>query len=254
MSNLPNVIIVGAQKCGTTTLYFSLKHHSKVQAPMDPEEQKTIKEIDFFFDENKWNKGVDWYKDHFKLERQIYLDPSPNYLVNPTSLKKLSEVCPKAKILICLRDPVERAYSQYNHYRRDLPKSKDWDWYSSLNFEENIRVELSKGCDYKSDFFHFIGRGIYINQIEHLLQFFDLSQIYVTILERWKLNYEEELKKIQNFLNIEYEPLPLIPCHRLRYEFEPMSLELIALLKEFYLPYNQRLFKFLDFDIPEWLD
>jgi len=48
MSHLPNAIIVGAQKCGTTTLFYSLAHHSKVHIPIDPDENKVIKEVDFF--------------------------------------------------------------------------------------------------------------------------------------------------------------------------------------------------------------
>lgn len=254
MSNLPNVIIVGAQKCGTTTLFHSLIHHSKVHVPIDPDKKMVIKEIDFFFEENKWQKGVQWYKDHFKTKKEIYLDSSPNYLISPLIHTRLFQVCPDAKLIICLRNPIDRAYSQYNHYRRDLPHTKDWDWDSSLNFEENIASELSRGLEFKESFSHFLGRGVYINQIEQLLQYFDLSQIHITILEHWKENYEEELMKVLKFINIDPEPLPLMPRHSLPYNFEPMSVELRELLKNFYAPYNQRLFNFLKFTIPEWLN
>jgi len=180
------------------------------------------------------------------------LDSSPNYLTNPNIYKRLSEVCPEAKLIVCLRNPIDRAYSQYNHYRYDMPKTIDWDWNHALNLEENIKLELSRAPDFKKDFSNFIGRGVYINQIEQLMQYFDLSQIHITILEHWKENYKEELMKILNFLNIEPEPLPLLPRHCLPYNFEPMSLETRALLRELYAPYNQRLFKLINFEIPEW--
>lgn len=258
MGNLVNAIIMGAQKCGTTTLYFCLKHHPAISTPIDPELNIPIKEIDFFFEESNWKKGVDWYKAHFKKQNAVYLDSSPNYLSQPIVYQRLLETCPEAKLVISLRNPVSRAYSQYNHYRQDEPMSLDYDWLPSFNFEDNIHAELAdKTKDFRTDFSHFLGRGVYINQIELLLNYFDKSQIHFTIMERWKENHREELQKILTFFGVDNKCLSLMPPltahrHQRPYSVEPMNEEVKNLLVEFYGPYNRRLFDFLGYEIPEW--
>lgn len=250
---------MGAQKCGTTTLYFCLKYHPEISTPIDPDENKPVKEIDFYFEESKWKKGIDWYKAHFKSDNKVYLDSSPNYLSEPVVFQRLLETCAEAKLMICLRNPVDRAYSQYNHYRQDMPMSIDYDWDASLSFEDNIRAELSFDRDFNCDFKYFLGRGVYINQIELLLKYFDVSQLHVTIMEHWKENYREELNRILTFLKVDTGwasliPQLLVPRHQRDYIVEPLSTEARRLLKEFYIPYNKRLFNFLGYEIVEWLD
>src|ERR1700749_526963 len=125
--NLPGIIIVGAQKCGTGTLHGSLIKHSGIDGPVDPTSNLLIKEVDFFYSEEKWKKGIDWYSAHFKGTTGMFLDSSPNYLAKVCAYKRIHEVVPEAKLIVCLRSPVDRAYSQYNHYRQDMPRSLRWD-------------------------------------------------------------------------------------------------------------------------------
>lgn len=79
-----------------------------------------------------------------------------------------------------------------------------------------------------------------------------MPQIHITIMERWKEHYKEELDKILDFLNLKKEVLPLLPRHFRSYTVEPIKPQTIAMLKEFYYPYNKRLFKFIGYSIPEW--
>jgi hypothetical protein len=245
-------LIVGVQKCGTTTLYNSLRKHSAIISPIDPVEKTRIKEMDFFYEEEKWNRGLDWYLSHFAGKKGVLLDASPNYLKLKVCYERMNQTFPKAKLIICLRNPVDRAYSQYNHYRQDMPATKAWDWDPSKNFLNNLKLELKSGMGIKKDFNGFLAKGNYIRQIEHLLGFYDWSQIYITIMDQWSYNYGEELEKIQNFLERKKEVLPAEIAHWREYTTEPMNDKAKKLLVDFYTPLNKELFKFLGYEIPEW--
>jgi len=260
--NPPNAIIMGAQKCGTTTLHSSLVAHSKINGPVRPEDNKTIKEIDFFINPKKWEKGLAWYFSHFTGVNGLFLDSSPNYLALPECFIQMQLLVPNAKLIICLRDPVYRAYSQYNHYTQDLPDSKGWDWKYDKDFLTNIKIELQdikkklhqspNTLEAETCFSGLLLRGVYIHQITQLLNYYDRSQIYISITDQWHINYKNELDNILTFLELKKKELPPIIRHKRSYTVEPLDNEAKEILTEFYKPYNQKLFEFLGYEIPEW--
>jgi hypothetical protein len=260
--NPPNIIIMGAQKCGTTTLHHSLLAHSKINGPVNPESNKNIKEVDFF--NKKLRNGLSWYFSHFSSANGLFLDSSPNYLTSPGCFSLMPLVVPNSKIIICLRDPVYRAYSAYNHYSQKLPRSAgiNWSWKHDKDFLTNIKIELQdintklhqspNALESETLFSGFILRGVYIHQITQLLNYYDRSQIYISITDRWHLNYENELDNILTFLELEKEEILPIIKHKREYTVEPFNDEAKEILTEFYKPYNQKLFEFLGYEIPEW--
>src|SRR5262249_13344047 len=118
MRMLPGLVILGAQKAGTTSLFNYLSAHPQVRSP-------TNKEVHYF--DLNFARGPTWYRAHFpkrsdtSLEQddirdeQITLDASPYYLFHPAVPERLKTTLPQAKFIVMMRNPVDRAYSHYWH-------------------------------------------------------------------------------------------------------------------------------------------
>lgn len=108
---LPHFIIIGAMKCGTTTLYRHLDQHPDIDMSRD-------KETDFFVAEKNWPKGLDWYRGQFTADGKLRGEASPNYTKMrdfPGVPARIAATCPDVRLIYILRDPVVRAESQYRH-------------------------------------------------------------------------------------------------------------------------------------------
>ena len=138
---LPDFIIIGAQKSGTTSLYDLISKHPGVMPPRHKELH--------YFSTSKYGWGTRWYRLNFptKLEKRILKkklhhqvitgEATPNYILHPNTKKRIKNLIPKAKIIVILRNPVDRAYSHYNHnVRRKL---------ENLSFEEAIQEKRFEG-------------------------------------------------------------------------------------------------------------
>ena len=114
---LPDLVVIGAMKCGTTSLHAYLDGHPHV-GMSDP------KELNFFFgpeDAGNWHRGVDWYAGHFDPACAVRGEASPGYTSpsHPEVAARMAAVIPSARLLYAVRDPVRRALSQYQHHRRE---------------------------------------------------------------------------------------------------------------------------------------
>lgn len=118
---LPNLVIIGAMKCGTTSLHAYLDAHPEV-AMAQP------KELNFFFgpayggrSAGTWHRGTGWYATRFDPCAPVRGEASPGYTSpdHPEVAGRMAEVIPGARLVYAVRDPVERAVSQYWHHRRD---------------------------------------------------------------------------------------------------------------------------------------
>ncbi len=117
---LPGLLICGAQRCGTTSMYQALRQHPDVLRPVG---RKGV----HYFDDVAYTRGLDWYRAHFPLaatahRRQrrnarapLAFESSPYYLFHPDAARRIAADLPAVRVLVLLRDPVERAYSAYTH-------------------------------------------------------------------------------------------------------------------------------------------
>ena len=134
---MPDFIIIGTQKGGTTSLYRYLIEHPCV-API------YIKEPHFF--DIYFYKGLQWYRAHFPTAVEKYYarhiqkhdlitgEASPYYLFHPQAARRVAKTLPKARLIVLLRNPIDRAYSQYQHQTRQ-------DGVEPLTFEEALECE-----------------------------------------------------------------------------------------------------------------
>lgn len=111
LGQLPNLLIIGAQKCGTTSLHNYLACHPDVH-------MSARKELVFFVAERNWPKGLDWYRSHFRRAARVRGESSPQYAMYPRLVGVPERICrtlSEVKLIYIVRDPIERIRSHYAH-------------------------------------------------------------------------------------------------------------------------------------------
>ena len=235
---LPDVMILGAQKCGTSSLQGYLVQHPGVIAPLR-------KEVHYF--DLNFERGEAWYRAHFGRDGEpgLNLDASPYYLYHPAVPARMHALLPDAKLIVLLRDPVRRAYSHYWHER---DKGRE-----TLSFEDAIAAEPGRLGQAEAQ----LASGEIESSREHQLHSYLARGRYAEQLERWLAAYPRERLLVLRFedfvgaplagLNRTLEYLGLPPMTTLDLEarntrkYPPMSDETAARLREYYAPHNRRL-------------
>ena len=169
---------VGAQKSGTSWTYACLYEHPQICAP--------IKEI-HFFSRPRFEKGREWYESHFKkCDRDaITGEFSTSYLYSKDAPERIKKMYPDVKLIAILRNPVDRAYSQY----RNAIKAGD--------ITEEISFET-----YHSDEESVEKQGLYAEQLLRYLEIFPREQILILIYEDIKKDPIAFMKRIYQFLGV----------------------------------------------------
>ncbi len=176
---------IGPQKSATTWVYHCLNEHPDVAVP----KSDTIHYYDMFY-----ARGEEWYEKHFDHaeEGQILYDPTTTYIRSPWAPRRIAKENPYAKIMLCLRDPIDRAFSHYWHEKK---KGK-----ISFEFEEVL-----ENYDLYSSW---LEPGFYAEHIERYLQYFNREQILCLHFETLKDNEREFMHQILHFADIDddFEP------------------------------------------------
>lgn len=185
---LPNFLCIGVTRGGTSWLYKMLRSHGDVY--LCPYKKET-----FFFYKH-YNKGLEWYKQFFptKDEAEKYEaigEIAATYLSKTQTSKLISNNLPNVRLIIILRNPVDRSFSSYQYKKSRRFSIKSFESY----FERYKNGE---------DLYTF-NSGFYYEQINHWLEFFPRDQFLILIFEDLMDNPLAGLKKISNFLNIDYK-------------------------------------------------
>lgn len=203
---LPDFVIVGAMKSGTTSLYHYLASHPQVVPPQR-------KEVHFF--DKAYRKGEDWYRRHFPLRvtmqrtsGSITGESSPYYLFHPLAPTRMHRTIPEAKLIFLLRDPVERAISHYFFMRRFGEEERDLMGAVREDAEiiEEEGAKLEKGkiyTSYKHQMFSYVERGKYYDQMKRYESLFGKSKMKVVESEKFFNKTKEVFGEICKFLGID---------------------------------------------------
>jgi len=189
---LPNFLVCGTMKGGTTSLYYYLKAHPEIYFP----EKKEI----HFFDLN-FNRGIEFYKKYFlnvKSNHKAVGEVTPAYMYFKNIPELIHEVLPDVKLIFILRNPVDRAYSHYWH------AVTKWG-VEYLSFEQAINAEperISKGSPYYR-YYSYLDRGKYVLQLKRFRKYFSKDQMFILITEELKRDPFGSLKQIFNFLEVD---------------------------------------------------
>jgi hypothetical protein len=235
---LPDAVILGAMKSGTSSL-----HHYLVQQPGVIEPLR--KEV-HYFDVNL-GRGEAWYRAHFGRvgEAGLNLDSSPYYLFHPAVPQRLHALLPDARLIVLLRDPVRRAYSHYWHER---DKGRE-----TLSFEDAIAAEaerlgnseqrLADGTLERSrehQHFSYLARGRYAEQLDRWFTVFPRAQFLVLCFEDLARDPVGVLNVTLDFLGLPRADDVSLEARNTR-RYEPMAETTAARLREYFEPHDARL-------------
>jgi len=247
---LPECFIIGVVRSGTTSLYHYLGQHPCIGP-------SAYDEIGYF-DEN-YHLGINWYKSLFptkftrdkiikKHGKFLTYDVTPFYIYNPLVTRRIFESFPQAKIISNLRNPIDRAYSNYIIMLQDGDTTK--------TFEEIVKMEMDEIDKSKSklndesyivDIFYenLLARGFYANQLEVWFEKFQKNQLLMISTEDLAQKTDQVLTKVFEFLDLPYFKIRDFTKQNKR-EYPLMKDETRKLLIEFYKPHNEKLYSLIN--------
>lgn len=208
---LPDFLIIGAQRAGTTSLYRYLVQHPAVLPVV------LTKGVHYF--DTAFEKGVLWYRAHFPLEAHAALlarrlgvavktgEGSPYYVFHPLAAERIARTVPDVKLILLLRDPVERAYSHYQHEVargfEHLPLRE------ALEAEEERlageRERMMTDPQYQSFAYQhhsYVARGRYLEQILRWRELFPREQLLILISEEFFADPAATMARVLAFLDL----------------------------------------------------
>jgi len=262
MRLLPDFLIIGGQRCGTSSLFYYLTERPHIISASSKEPH--------FFDEN-FAKGPGWYRGQFPfavhkqyvknvLKRDLITgEGTPYYLFYPHAPKRVSEVVPRVKLIALLRNPVDRAYS---HYWIEVKAGfETWSFEDAIRGEEKrLAGELEKMLEdenyYSHSFRHFsyLTRGIYVDQLQNWLRYFPKEQLVILRSEDLFQNPAAVLKQTLEFLGVPSGELkkdyknyrrPSKKGYRNKVVPPKMNPAMRKCLTEYFEPHNARLYDLL---------
>jgi hypothetical protein len=246
----PDFIIAGAQKSGTTSLYRYLEAHPNMAPPM-------MKEMAFF--DGNYARGTQWYRLHFPLrassgvaagEKTFTGESTAYYLFHPLAAERIAETLPHTKILVVLRNPVDRAFSHYQHKFRRCQET--------LSFEEAIDAEAGRlageeekirtVAGYRSRshaLYSYLARGIYVDQIRRWQQHFPPNRLLILESSDLFKRPAETYEQVLDFLGVpQWQPKDFGQHFAGGYKAK-MGDEMRRKLVSYFAPHNQRLYDHL---------
>jgi len=204
--SLPDFIIIGTARSGSTSLYYNICQHPCVLSA-------AYDELGYF--DGNFHLGLNWYRSLFptlfskwilKQKKQFAItgEDTPFYIWNPLVAKRILKIVPKIKLIVLLRNPVDRAYSNYHLSIRAGSEN--------LSFEDAIQIELKKLDESNSKSEQniekytiprsYISKGFYSDQLKIWLELFSSEQLIIISTEDLESNPQKTLDEIYNFLKI----------------------------------------------------
>jgi hypothetical protein len=248
--SLPDFIIIGAQKSGTSSLFEYLCQHPQLV----PSYVKEVHYFDGGLNPNidNFEKGEAWYRAHFPLTRAINphsktFEASPLYLFNPRAPERIFRLIPEVKIIALLRDPTARAISHYFHEKRRGRESLPI--FEALRLEEKRLESVVREEDYKSDIFihhSYKSRGLYKQQIERFLGYFPWHQIFLVASEELFRQPEEPVRRIFEFVGVDPNfKVSDLRARNVAHSKDKVEAEVYRYLQHFFSPHNEALYELI---------
>jgi hypothetical protein len=203
---LPNVLLIGGQRCGTSSLYKYLGQHPEVS----PSIRKEVEYFTLHFAE-----GESWYRAHFLTTREkekagvrVVFEATPNYLLDPRCAERAAASLPGARIIVLLRDPVERAFSHYQHNRRLN--------HEPLSFADAIGKEVSRTAAARSQLaldptiplpmelrrYSYVERGFYAEQLGPWIRYFGHERVLALTSDEMYRDPASVFRNVTSFLEL----------------------------------------------------
>ena len=254
---LPDFLIIGVPRSGTSTLFVLLAQHPSVASAF-------TKEVAYF--NVNYHRGPGWYRRHFPsiAAKRSYrrntgtfqtFEATPTYLIHPVAPKRIRRLVPDAKLVVLLRNPVDRAYSHYHLARRI--------GYETLSFEEAIDAEPARIAGERAKmiaderyhsftlgYLTYVTMGQYAEQLQRWMEIFPREQFHVLMTRQLRQNQHKASRRVLRFLGLPEIELPTTPPVFASRQ-PPMKPATRRRLQEHFRPHNEQLKALLGLD-PGW--
>lgn len=255
---MPDFIIIGAAKCGTTSLYNYLIKHPNIKSAFQ-------KEPNFF--SKHFDKGIAFYKSQFPFCRKGFItgEASPSYFSYPPAPQRIAKLIPSVKLIVLLRNPTDRAYSLYHHKLKYLSNKDSYSFKEAITKEpERLDRKLEKiiNCQNYYDskdyykvykkYYHYayLHSCIYIKSIKQWLNIFPREQLLVLKSEDLYNDPVNTYERAVEFLNLPRHILREYDTYNSGY-YPKMDTATRSYLIEYFKPYNRMLSEYLELDL-DW--
>ncbi len=238
----PSFLIIGAEKCGTTSLYHYLRQHPAVMTPIE-------KEIDFF--DTDYAQGIDWYLAHFPTippkTGWITGETSANYLYSDVAPQRVFKHFPRLKLAVILRNPVDRSISRYSMMvrngaeKRSLAQAVQDEivlMQAVIKREGDIPWRLLDRCRH-------VGNSLYYYHLRRWLTYFDQRQLLVLRSEALFAEPEKTLQQLYQHFGLAPHTEPSYPKYNSG-QYSSADSDVRQTLATFFEPYNRQLEALLD--------
>ena len=252
---IPDFLVIGAKRCGTTSLYQHLPEHPCIS--------KSPHDNMGFFNDN-FHLGVNWYKSFFptiftrnKIKSEfgnfLAFDVTTTYMEEESTANNVYQIKPNMKIIVILRNPVDRAYSQYHLSVRQTAERRSFEDVveenmNRLNKESHEHYEIKPKFSVEED--NHLKKGLYALQLRYWLKIFPRENILIVSTEEFESNQQIIYNKIFEFLNIsKFEVKNTKKMQKGNYP--PIKSETRNLLLDYFRPHNHELFELINMEF-DW--
>jgi sulfotransferase family protein len=178
---LPNLIVIGSQKCGTSGLHYYLGLHPEIS-------MSKPKELDFFIAERNYPLGLDWYRAHFDPRAKVRGESSPNYSAYPQHVgvpERMHSIVPEARLLYMVRDPIDRIAAHWVH---NFAKRREKGHLSETLLHRNAS---------------YLARSHYYTQLQQFLRLYPREQVLLLEQEDLRNRRLETLRRVFEFVGVD---------------------------------------------------
>jgi hypothetical protein len=247
---LPDYLIIGTQRGGTTSLYEHLVRHPRIPRAL-------TKEVRFF--DVEFDRGLTWYRSHFPTQMykwareqmgqsMVVGEATPDYMFDPRVPERVATTLPDVKLVVLLRNPVDRAYS---HYWHQVSRG-----FEQLPFEEAIQRETDRTRRYgveAPDSFErhhhsYLARGIYADQLNMWLDVFARDRFFIEASENLFREPARVVGDLFHFLGLPDHPYGSFPVLNANSSGR-MQASTYENLTAYFRPHNERLYEILGSDL-----
>ena len=235
----PDFIIAGASKCGTSSIYYYLSRHPQILLPHK-------KEIDFYW--QHYERGIDWYLAHFPSisDRSDYLtgEATPNYLRFPQVAQRIKDTFPQTKIILLLRNPVDRAISW--HYHKLNSGLTDVDLATAIATEIKRLATVSESEITNTGYYNpdNIMSSLYYYKIKPWIETLGRQNFLILKSEDFYLNPIDNMQRVFEFLDLPSCTLENYPKVNAG-SYNKIDPQIKATLSNYFAPYNKQLENYL---------
>jgi hypothetical protein len=256
---LPGFLIVGAQRGGTTSMYRTLDQHPAIL--------KAVLHKGVHYFDTGYDHGLGWYQGHFPLRARaararratgdvpLTFESSPYYMFHPLAAERIGHDLPEVKLLVLVRDPVERAYSAHAHELARGYETEPFERALELEDErlagEAERIVSQPGyLSYSHQHHAYLTRGLYADQLDRLAQAVGRDRVHVVDSGRFFTDPEPVYDGVLEFLGLRRHGYPVFERHNARPR-SPLPETLRATLNEHFAAPDERLTGWLG-QPPSW--